>query len=296
MSKTYVIGDLHGRFDLLEKALLAIVEHSGTNEATIIALGDYVDRGLQSKQVIDRLMEFSKKKYAILAKLICLKGNHEEIMFEACKVPGEVSWWQCWLGNGGGQTLMSYGAPARGPIDLSIVPKAHLDWIDKLPYTELYALRLDNDMWLAYIRLVDGQWCPETKPGGPHGPLFFHRHFPPHRRLAGRLPHFRHQAGRPEVLGLAADPSIRCRGDALPGCSRRVRCRKGGALKRHPHHRPRTITETQQCPDRSVTATAAQAMTAPMSHHGWMTRITSVRRAMGKVRSTRLRHPKIFSA
>src|SRR6266481_3313148 len=56
MSLTYAIADLHGRFDLLTAAFDAIVKHAAERSFKIIALGDYVDRGPQSRQIIDHLM------------------------------------------------------------------------------------------------------------------------------------------------------------------------------------------------------------------------------------------------
>jgi serine/threonine protein phosphatase 1 len=50
VSNTYVIADLHGRFDLLEAAFSAIGAHSKGADRKIVALGDYVDRGPQSAQ------------------------------------------------------------------------------------------------------------------------------------------------------------------------------------------------------------------------------------------------------
>lgn len=55
MSKTYAIADLHGRFDLLEMALAKIADHAEL-PATVVTLGDYVDRGPDSRRVIERLM------------------------------------------------------------------------------------------------------------------------------------------------------------------------------------------------------------------------------------------------
>jgi Calcineurin-like phosphoesterase len=75
MSKTYAIADLHGRFDLREMALTKIANHAEL-PATVVTLGDYVDRGPDSRQVIERLMGGSDDKGF---RLICLKGNHEEI-------------------------------------------------------------------------------------------------------------------------------------------------------------------------------------------------------------------------
>jgi serine/threonine protein phosphatase 1 len=55
MSKTYAIADLHGRFDLLEMALAKIASHAEL-PAILVTLGDYVDRGPDSRKVIERLM------------------------------------------------------------------------------------------------------------------------------------------------------------------------------------------------------------------------------------------------
>ena len=55
MTHTYVMADLHGRFDLLEKALAAIGMREGDSQRTVVFLGDYVDRGPQSYQIIERL-------------------------------------------------------------------------------------------------------------------------------------------------------------------------------------------------------------------------------------------------
>jgi len=59
MPFTYAIADLHGRYDLLSKAVTKIIEHSKSDRpATIITLGDYVDRGPKGRQVIERLMDW----------------------------------------------------------------------------------------------------------------------------------------------------------------------------------------------------------------------------------------------
>jgi hypothetical protein len=78
MTKTYVIADLHGRYDLLELGMRTIVHdtsffHSGDS---IVTLGDYVDRGPQSRQIIEYLMAMQRD---LGSRLICLKGNHEDL-------------------------------------------------------------------------------------------------------------------------------------------------------------------------------------------------------------------------
>ncbi|MGZ3328449.1 MAG: metallophosphoesterase [Xanthobacteraceae bacterium] len=79
MPLTYVIADLHGRFDLLQAALATIAQHASGRAFKIVTLGDYVDRGPQSRQVIGRLMAAQ----AAGANLICVKGNHEYMMHRA---------------------------------------------------------------------------------------------------------------------------------------------------------------------------------------------------------------------
>jgi serine/threonine protein phosphatase 1 len=117
MSRTYAIADLHGRFDLLEKAFSAIHQHAGGADNQIITLGDYIDRGPQSRQIIEHLMAAQKAGM----KLICLKGNHEDMMVETLRKPLDPNWW---VGNGGETTLRSYR---------NNVPDRHLDWIAALP-------------------------------------------------------------------------------------------------------------------------------------------------------------------
>src|SRR6476620_12494667 len=105
MSLTYAIPDIHGRSDLLEAAIAKISEHSQGVSATVVTLGDYVDRGPSSRQVIDRLIDWRADNLT----LVNLKGNHEAMMWETCNNLAELSWW---IKNGGDQTLASYGISA----------------------------------------------------------------------------------------------------------------------------------------------------------------------------------------
>lgn len=125
MPLTYVIADLHGRFDLLQEALPTIAQHASGRAFKIVTLGDYVDRGPQSRQVVGCLMAAQ----AAGANLICLKGNHEYMMHRALT----LSWFasasraRCldwWKHNGGDFTLASYG---------NKVPSNHLRWMKNLP-------------------------------------------------------------------------------------------------------------------------------------------------------------------
>ena len=126
MSKTYAIADLHGRFDLLEMALGCISKRAKP-PATLVTLGDYVDRGPDSRKIIERLIAGLGRHGW---RLICLKGNHEDIMWQTCRRLPDVDWW---LTNGGGATLISYGQQEGDQADVTIVPAPHLDWVEQLP-------------------------------------------------------------------------------------------------------------------------------------------------------------------
>jgi serine/threonine protein phosphatase 1 len=119
MSLTYVIPDIHGRDDLLGEALAGIAAHSHGDSGVIVTIGDYVDKGPQSKQVIDRL----KSGVADGWRLVALKGNHDAMMVEALRNPAKMD---SWLGKGGDAALASYGG------DPAAVPHAHIAWLDQL--------------------------------------------------------------------------------------------------------------------------------------------------------------------
>jgi len=123
MSRTYAIADLHGRYDLLDAALAKI---EAREPGKVVFLGDYVDRGPQSRRIIERLMAGPPAGW----RWVCLQGNHEAMMLACISDPSEIRWW---IGNGGGQTLISYGHPTRGKADVSVVPVEHLRWLRDLP-------------------------------------------------------------------------------------------------------------------------------------------------------------------
>lgn len=128
--KYYAIADIHGRLDLLKLAFEAITKDILTkdvSEAKIITLGDYIDRGPESKQVLDFLVSWQDEP-----NLICLQGNHEQIMLQSITTPLHPDWW---VSNGGDTTLGSYGWGGEPYIQLSyeVVPKDHLKWLASLP-------------------------------------------------------------------------------------------------------------------------------------------------------------------
>jgi len=126
MSITYAIPDLHGRRDLLDSALDQIVAHAAGAPATIVLLGDYIDRGPDSRQVIERLIGFRSEKF----RLIPLTGNHEVMMWQACNRLVELNWW---IDNGGDMTLASYRDLGDATdISTMVVPMSHLQWVADL--------------------------------------------------------------------------------------------------------------------------------------------------------------------
>lgn len=137
--RLFAIGDIHGRNDLLGR-MLEIIEAdlatSRTETARIIFLGDYVDRGLESAGVIERLARGTMPGGA---EAVFLRGNHEQAMLDFMADPAGGS---AWLRFGGVETLLSYGvhAPPGGTDDpghladlaaalADSLPAAHLDFL-----------------------------------------------------------------------------------------------------------------------------------------------------------------------
>jgi serine/threonine protein phosphatase 1 len=118
------IGDIHGCSDLLERLLARIAFEPRAD--TLVFVGDYIDRGPDSRKVIDTLLELK----AACPNMICLKGNHEEMLLNYyLEGRGEQQFYL----NGGLVTLDSYGltpADARAGRGL---PANHLDFLRALP-------------------------------------------------------------------------------------------------------------------------------------------------------------------
>jgi serine/threonine protein phosphatase 1 len=129
MSLTYVVPDIHGRADLLRDGFGGIVDHAAGQAGTIVALGDYVDKGPDSKTVIDLLRMGPPPGWL----LVPLKGNHDAMMVEALRDPSKMPGW---LTRGGDAAIQSYGG------EPSNVPSADIEWLDRLPTTHLDRFRI----------------------------------------------------------------------------------------------------------------------------------------------------------
>jgi len=109
---TFVIGDVHGCSNCLKELLGKLPLTKGTK---LIFLGDYIDRGPDSKGVIETLLELSKSYDCVF-----LRGNHEQMMLDYL-LKGENL--DLWMMNGAGATLRSYGGVDR-------ITKQHIELLE----------------------------------------------------------------------------------------------------------------------------------------------------------------------
>ena len=151
--RVYAIGDIHGCLDELDTVLQKIQDDcastdlaasvfkdeedsSAQSKPKLVFLGDYVDRGPDSKGVLDRLTKLQKTT----PDTIFLKGNHEALMLEFLAAPDATERWLDW---GGDETLQSYGISTilgRRNEDLAAelkerLPAEHLTFLNNLSLT-----------------------------------------------------------------------------------------------------------------------------------------------------------------
>jgi serine/threonine protein phosphatase 1 len=105
--RAYAIGDIHGCAKTFRTLLFKTLRVQ--REDKIICIGDYIDRGPDSKGVIDQILELRKKGYDI----IMLRGNHEQIMLDS---GDSLEDYFLWLKNGGAETLDSFGAESYAQL------------------------------------------------------------------------------------------------------------------------------------------------------------------------------------
>ena len=112
--RTIAIGDIHGCSAALDALLDAIRPRP---EDTFVPLGDYINRGPDTRGVLDRLIDLSRR-----CRLVPILGNHDQKLLEARSGVHPTTW----LGMGGLATLDSYG-PGR---DIALIPEAHFEFLD----------------------------------------------------------------------------------------------------------------------------------------------------------------------
>ncbi|MBX9826615.1 MAG: serine/threonine protein phosphatase [Xanthobacteraceae bacterium] len=119
---TFAIGDVHGCFDKLDELMRRCIEYAGTRSFRFVMLGDYIDRGPDSRLVIDRLRGLCERRPNAM---VCLMGNHEDLFLAALEQPPAIG---NWIDNGGDATLESYDV--NTPAGL---PHQDIEWIRNLP-------------------------------------------------------------------------------------------------------------------------------------------------------------------
>ncbi len=137
MHKTWVIPDIHG----CSKTLRALFDYyvSPSKEDELYFLGDYIDRGPDSKGVIDYIMGLQRQGF----RVHLLKGNHEETCVNACEEEKELKsilgirrrnvTKAAWKQYGGKETMQSFGIS-----NLNHMPQKYIDWMDRTSvYIEL---------------------------------------------------------------------------------------------------------------------------------------------------------------
>ena len=135
--RAYVVGDIHGRLDLLEDLLAKIhaeLQHRPARKTLLVFVGDLIDRGPSSAQVLERLRTYRRQGI----QTIFLLGNHEEVLLRIIRGDSElITKWR-WFG--GSECLQSYGVdPAEiarlsGEDALAMVrgaiPREHVEFLE----------------------------------------------------------------------------------------------------------------------------------------------------------------------
>ena len=144
-TRVYAVGDIHGRADLL-KSLFDLIRQDGEAyrecRKVLVFVGDYVDRGMESRKVIDLVLDSVPKGFEV----ITLKGNHEALMLDFLADRGAD---ELWLRNGGNATLYSYGIQVNGNVTTEqgldavrhdfacAVPSRHVEFLNRLKMTHV---------------------------------------------------------------------------------------------------------------------------------------------------------------
>jgi diadenosine tetraphosphatase ApaH/serine/threonine PP2A family protein phosphatase len=127
--RLYIVGDIHGCARELDALLTGLDIGPGD---TLAFIGDYIDRGADSRAVVDLLLE-TKTRPGL--RTIFLRGNHEDMCLAYLGHGGH--WGESWRMNGGGATLRSYGVPAtlEGAAAAERFPPEHLAFFEGLALT-----------------------------------------------------------------------------------------------------------------------------------------------------------------
>lgn len=177
--KYFAIGDIHGCINLLESLWDKIEPDFDREKDTLLFIGDYIDRGPDSREVVDFILDLKKK-----VNIICLKGNHEQMLLTYHLYN---SYKDFYLMNGGSSTVMSYGLVKSDSGKRMNIPPEHLDFFRTLlPYHETedyifvhaglkpgYPLKLQDQTDMIWIRseFIDSDYDFGKKIVFGHTPL-----------------------------------------------------------------------------------------------------------------------------
>ncbi|MEO8559897.1 MAG: metallophosphoesterase family protein [Rhodospirillales bacterium] len=166
--RVYAIGDIHGRADLLAAMHQGInadlAQNKPAGEAVLVYVGDYIDRGMQSRQVIDHILSNPVPG----ATKIYLKGNHDD---SALQFLHDAEFGPIWFSYGGDATILSYGVRmTAGKVGAdrfedmrqqfeAALPPAHLEFL-----TGLQSMYLCGDYLFVHAGVRPGVALPDQKP------------------------------------------------------------------------------------------------------------------------------------
>ncbi len=175
MSFTYAIGDIHGALQKLERLIARCEEHAGGRARKYVFLGDYIDRGPQSADVIRFLVALQAK---MPSDVVALMGNHEAMLLAVIDGAMPV---EDWLWQGGAATLQSYDV-----ADVGELPRDHVAWLRALPLIYDDSRRffvhagIDPQVPLDAQHEFDLLWIrePFLTDGRDYGRLIVHGHTP----------------------------------------------------------------------------------------------------------------------
>jgi len=127
--RLFAFGDIHGCYDELERLLQHLLFNLNidTNDQ-LIFIGDYIDRGPSSRQVIERLLRLKDE----FPKTVFLKGNHEDMLLDYLGLGGNSA--EVYLVNGGAEFFKSYDIAPGGPISemRAKLPAEHMEFFTNL--------------------------------------------------------------------------------------------------------------------------------------------------------------------
>ena len=132
--RLYCVGDIHGCIDLLQEVHQKIALDALTFDGRkiLVYLGDYIDRGMYSKQVIESLLVDNFSNF----ETIFLLGNHEQVLLQFLLSKDDAIAHD-WFRFGGLSTLISYGINVRGIPTAKDLPGLRAELMKKLPSTHL---------------------------------------------------------------------------------------------------------------------------------------------------------------